>query len=84
MSIVNDTTTTTDYQSLDGTPTVTNTDPSASVLADMFPATEEREPVSEPEDNEVTYFVTIEPSQVEMFLIVSDTNIREKDVLSAR
>lgn len=61
------------YQSLDDTPVAVEPSP-----------TYEREPMSDPEDNEVTYIVTIEPSEVDLFLIVSDTNIREKDALSGR
>lgn len=50
----------------------------------IFPTVHEPEPLSDPEDNEVTYIVTIEPSQEEVFLIVSDINIREKNALTGR
>lgn len=42
------------------------------------------EPQSDTEDNETIYLVTSEPSNVELFLIVSDQSIREKDALSIK
>lgn len=39
---------------------------------------------SDPEDNEVQYVVYVEPTNVEMTLVVSDKSIREKDVVSGR
>lgn len=71
----------------------TSTDETTPVIPDhaadmelFFPKStiDEPEPLSDPEDNEVTYIVTIESTQADLFLIVSDTNIREKDALTGR
>lgn len=58
----------------------------AADMEHIFPqsAVDEPEPMSDPEDNEVTYIVTVEPTQKDLFLIVSDANIREKDALTGR
>lgn len=40
--------------------------------------------VSDPEDDEISYIVTIESTKSEIFLIISDSNIKEKDFLTGR
>lgn len=69
----------------DSTSTIYNLalDPT-DVLKDLYGQTEYVDVPSEPEDNEITYIVTIEPGNAEVFLIVSDVSIKEKDVLTAR
>lgn len=47
-------------------------------------ATEIVDVPSDPEDCAATYIVNIEPSGVELFLIVSDVSIKEKDILNGR
>lgn len=59
----------------------------ADPLADIFPsrvdADDQPELVhSEPEDGEVMYIVTLQPSLADLFLVVSEANIRERDALT--
>lgn len=44
----------------------------------------EPESISDTEDNETIYLVTIESNQAELFLIVSDQSIREKNTQTGR
>lgn len=44
----------------------------------------EPEHVSDTEVNEAIYLVTIEPTDNELFLVVSDQSIREKNTLTGR
>lgn len=39
---------------------------------------------SDSEENEVPYIVYLEPTDIEMILVVSDTSMREKDVSNGR
>lgn len=39
---------------------------------------------SDPEDSATTYIVNIEPDGEELFLIISDVSIKEKDILNGR
>lgn len=81
----NETTSSTLYKSTDETTTIIDDNHSPD-MDHIFPQSnvDETEPLSEPEENEVTYIVTIESTQNDLFLIVSDTNIREKDALTGR
>lgn len=44
----------------------------------------EPDPVSDTEDNETIYIVTVESNQMDLLLVVSDQSIREKNALSTR
>lgn len=47
-------------------------------------STVDPDPVSDSEDNETIYIVTLEPSQTDLLLVVSDQSIREKNSLTTR
>lgn len=51
---------------------------------DIYGHTEVPDVPSDPENNEVTYIVCSEPNGEELFLIVSDVSIKEKDIFSGR
>lgn len=53
-------------------------------LSKLYIATESIDVPSDPEDNEATYIVNIEPSGQEIFLVVSDITVKEKDTLTGR
>lgn len=53
-------------------------------LKDIYGHAEVPEVPSDPENNEVTYIVCSEPDGEELFLIVSDFSIKEKDSFSGR
>lgn len=42
------------------------------------------DPVSDTEDNQTIYIVTVEPNERTLFLVVSDMSIREKDSMTGR
>lgn len=57
----------------------------ASALDETFNAEPEEEiVVSEPEDNEVQFIGTDELTNEELFIVVSDMNIKEKDAMNGR
>lgn len=53
-------------------------------LKDIYGNAEVADVPSDPENNEVTYIVCSEPNGEELFLIVSDVSIKEKDSFSGR
>lgn len=53
-------------------------------LKDIYGHSEVTDVPSDPENNEVTYIVCSEPDGEELFLIVSDVSIKEKDSSSGR
>lgn len=54
------------------------------ILNEVYAPTQKIEEISDGEDNEVTYIVYQEPSNIEIFLVVSDVSIKEKDILTAK
>lgn len=70
------------YKSAEDT---TGTSVYASALDETFnPEPEEEIVISEPEDYEVSYIVSDETTKEDLFLVLSEMNIREKDAMSGR
>lgn len=46
--------------------------------------TDHTDPVSDTEDNQTIYIVTVDPNNRTLFVVVSDQSIREKDSMTGR